>query len=726
MSTRLGFQHLRVHLHNIGSRQFILFYTILSLLLIAGGEAGLPVGGLRAIFVVPLLSFVPGYLTLRIANARVPETLRQILYALGLSLVLLMLWGVVINEILPLIGITDVYSVAPLTISVGALLAGLLVADYLQGNTTPVPMEQLKYIWRPWPLGLLSIPFLAVLGSRVVTRFGDNRLILCVLILIVGVVVAGYAGMIPRQYLPLAIWVIAAALLLHNSVLNHLLAWDAGKELRLARVVVENGTWSPDVGGNWMKNAMLRIVLLHPIYALLSGIDMLWEFKTVAPLLFAFAPVGFFRAYHSIAGERDAFLATVLPMAFFPFFTVLSVNSRTSASLLFLSLFAVVAMDESIQRPLQRALLPLFLFGVVVSHYGIAIIAMLAIPAAFIGNFLFISRRDETAQVNLLLTILFISIVLGWYIFVVYQGGAFNRLAGESYQLITDVQQDLSGSRGGASEAVSPTDSKTTQYATTEYTSNTIEWLQQYFLLIGGLASSGIAGATGGILLGAVLDWINRYTDAVEFDRTQKEYVFLSGGFIGVFGVTFIGVDKLNTARTLMPALLFFAPFCVLVPRFICSRVASAVNITHIKQMGRVVALTLVLVYFILNTGLFGSMTNEYHPNIMIDKDRVIEDGSLAEKNYFWAMHYGTKYKLEADNWVGANTDTMDQVVYLNDRKIMSGMYNCTNVNRQPVKPRGSCDDNPVQDVGQMDKVYVNIGSEVYYNQSYVQTNMTT
>lgn len=726
MSTKLDIQYLRLQLDGISVRRLSLAYGILCLVLIAGGEAGLPIGGLRAVFVVPFISFVPGYLLLRISNAQVPDPLRRLLYSLGLSLTSLMLWGFVVNQTLPLIGITDVYSVAPLTVIMGVLITGLFIADSLRVEDTQTSITQIQYIWQPWPLGLLLLPFLAILGSRMVTRFGDNRLILGVLLLIAVIIVVGYAGKIPKQYLPLAVWVIAAALLLHNSVLNHLLAWDAGKELRLAKLVVENGIWSPGVGGNWMKNAMLRIVLLHPIYSLLSGIDLLWEFKTVSPLLFAFAPVGFFRAYRSIAGRRDAFLAAVLPMAFFPFFTVLSINSRTNAALLFLSLFAVVVMDKSIQQLLQRALMALFLFGVVVSHYGIAIISVLAIPAAVAGNLLLVSRDETKPQVNMILAVLFITLTLAWYIFIVHQGGAFNRLAGESYQLITDVQRDLAGPSGGASEAVSPTDSTTTQYVTTEYTSNTIAWLQSYYLLIGGIASAGIAGATVGILIDKVLLRIKGDTYTTRFERTKKEYIFLSGGFIGVFGITFIGVDKLNTARTLIPALLFFAPFCVLVPRVICTRVANAVNVTQLKQAGRMIALTLVLVYFILNTGLFGSMTNEYHPNIMIDKERVVDDGTLAEKNYFWAMHYGTIHKMDADGWVGSNTESMDQVVYLNDRKILTGMYNCTNVKRQPVKRQGSCDDGPVQDVAQMDRVYVNSGSEVYYNQSYVQTNMTT
>jgi uncharacterized membrane protein len=194
-------------------------------------------------------------------------------------------------------------------------------------------------VWRSWILGLLSVPFVAILGARLVTRFGNNSLILTVLTLLGLIAVAAYVGYLPERFFPLAIWTIAVSLLLHNSVLTHVLAWDAPKELALAANVIYNGVWDPNVivRGESIKNAMLRIVLLHPIYAVLSDLSLLWEFKTVAPILFSLAPVAFYKSYQAVVSRRDAFIAALLPMSFFSFFTVLSWNSRTSGALLFLS-----------------------------------------------------------------------------------------------------------------------------------------------------------------------------------------------------------------------------------------------------------------------------------------------------------------------------------------------------------------------------------------------------
>jgi hypothetical protein len=102
-------------------------------------------------------------------------------------------------------------------------------------------------VWRPWILGLLSVPFVAILGARLVTRFGNNSLILTVLTLLGLIAVAAYVGYLPERFFPLAIWTIAVSLLLHNSVLTHVLAWDAPKELALAANVIYNGVWDPNV-----------------------------------------------------------------------------------------------------------------------------------------------------------------------------------------------------------------------------------------------------------------------------------------------------------------------------------------------------------------------------------------------------------------------------------------------------------------------------------------------
>ncbi|WP_253739117.1 DUF2206 domain-containing protein [Halohasta salina] len=674
---------------------------------------------IRPIIVVPFLSFVPGYLVLRILQIEPRDTVTGLLYAIGLSLCFLMIYGLVLNTVLPRLGVGVVFNQIVLFITMLTGIGGLFIIYITQNDTQRINVTAfVDKVWHPWPLAVLCLPFLSVLGARTVTRFGDNTLILAVLTGLGFLTVAAYIGRLPKKYFPITIWAIAVSLLLHNSVLTHTLAWDVGKELRLATVVIENGVWDPTVGGRWMKNAMLRIVLLHPIYALLADIDLVWEFKTVSPILFSFAPVAFYKSYQTVIDRSDAFLAVMLPMSFYSFFTVLSVNSRTSGALLFLSLTALAVTDRTLTHRKGRVLMLVFLFGLIVSHYATAYLVLFAVGLVLLGNWVLFgaTRTRKYVRTAPTVVILFGLLAFVWYVFIVYDGGAFNRLVVEFYNLSFDLWRDLV--EGGS--VVSAEDSTTAQYATTTYTSNTIRWLKSMNFALGILAAVSIA------VLGLVHLW-QRYQKGVLGDISsdasiaRTEYFLYATAFLGVFGITFVGVDKLSTARTLMPALMFFAPFVILTPRRVLKLLGDHLNRSSLRTAGKALALTFVLTYFVLNVGLYGAVTEEYHPNILIDKERVVEDGSLAEKDYFWAMHYDTIYDIKGAAWLDSRKhgDGNDEAYYrYSSRKVISGLYNCTNLARQPIERQGSCDDEPVRSVDRMDKVYASAGSHVFYNGS--------
>ena len=704
---------------SFSDRELIAFVTGILTIAVVLEMAGLNVGAFRSIPAVIALSVFPGYLIIELFQLSIGTRSKKLLYAIGLSMISLMIYGFSLNQTLTFLGVEAVFTEQRILIAVLLLIGGLLAANKWRNQPRTLTLTSIQYFWHPWPLALLSLPFLSVLGARIVTRFGESIPILVVLTLLAVVVLIGYFDRMPRRYFPLAVYVIALSILLHNSVLNHVLAWDAGRELRLANLVIENGIWDPSVGGRWMKNSMLRIVMLHPIYTLVSGIELLWEFKIVHPVLYAFAPVALFKSYQSVFGEREALLAILLAVSYFPFFTVTSVNTRTGGAILFLSLFTLCTVDSPISRVTQRFLAVCFLFGIIVSHYGVAFITMLAIPMAVIGGIVLFDRINlaQRRRVNILTFTFFITVLLTWYIFVVYLGAAFDDFANESFQLLSDVQQDLSQSSSGSQPVVSQEESKTTQYATRQYTSNTIKWLQDYYLLIGGLAGAAIALLGLEKLWHRITHWRN--TRVQEKIISQSEYLFLAAGHLAVFGITFVGVERLNTARTLLPALVLFAPFVIWIPVIGSKRLADTVGMKQLHSVGRIIAVVIVIGFFALNVGITGSLSGEYHPNIMIDKGRVIDDGSVAEKNYFWAMHYRTVFDPPSQQFVATVPGNESAYNRLGSRKVISKMYNCTNIKRQPVTPQGSCDAEPSQPVQKMDKVYTNSGSVVYYNQSY-------
>jgi uncharacterized membrane protein len=208
---------------------------------VAVDAAGIELWLLRTVVVVPFLTFVPGYLILRIVGLHPRDLTTGLLYAVGTSLVFLMFYAFVLNAFLPLVGIEAVFTEWTLLAAILGAVGGLYFVYDRRVDPIELPVRRVTGVWNPWVFGLVSIPFVAVLGARTVTRFGNNGILLGLFVVVGALAVAAYLDVLPKRLFPLAIFAIAAALLLHNSVLNHALAWDAGKEHRLATIVVQNG-----------------------------------------------------------------------------------------------------------------------------------------------------------------------------------------------------------------------------------------------------------------------------------------------------------------------------------------------------------------------------------------------------------------------------------------------------------------------------------------------------
>jgi hypothetical protein len=344
-------------------------------------------------------------------------------------------------------------------------------------------------------------------------------------------------------------------------------------------------------------------------------------------------------------------------------------------------------------------------------------IALAAMLMMLVGHRVLLGPRnaENAARTRTTFVILIGLLTLAWYIFIIYQAGAFARLVSFSYGFFGDLLRDLLGQ----SQVVSGEESTTAQYVQRRYTSDTIRWLKRLYFVLGGAAA-----------LGTTVELLQRLWDRYvrgsfgmssgDVDLAQTEYLLYATAFLGVFGLTFIGVDKLSTARTLMPALLFFSPFVLLGPKQLGSRIMGLVDIdmAGLKWAAKGLLICFVLVFFVLNVGLYGSLANEYHPNIMIDKERVTESGTLPEKVYFWDMHSEMIYDRHTQSWMTRHDATEEGYHYLDSSRIISGMYNCTNVPRQPLSRQGSCDSGPAFDIEKSEGIYMTDGTAVFHDES--------
>ena len=613
----------------------VIALQVLVLAVVGLERLGLPLPIVRPAVTVVYLTLVPGYLLLRLWGVTDESRIETVLYSVGLSLVSLMVVGVVANFVLRWIGVERPLSELPVVLSIAAfvcVLTGLYSNRVDEDEWLTVDTHQLT---SPVVLGLTLLPIVGIYGGLILTRFGNNYLLIALYAVLLAIPVFVVMGRLPDRLLPYVIWTVALALLLQNTLSGHFMAWgDSPKEARLALDVLRDGYWSPALAPNYgNKYTMLRIVILHSIYALFTDLKFVWEFKLVHPLIFSLTPVALYHAYEQYVGKRTAFLSTYLFVSLFSFFIVLSRNTRTATALLFLSLFLLLVATTG-EEPNRRKLLAIpFVAGVIVSHYGVSYMFMLmlglVVPVRWVLERLSSANRTNAPLTSSTSVGLYGLMLFLWYVYFSPGSKTFAELIGTARSFVTRLTSE--------GTALSST-SASTHYLTSTFTSTTLDFLKLYNVLVGGVIVFGLALVCLR-LLG------NR---DVEFDA---EYIAYASVALVVFGITFLPIERFNTARTYPTTLLFYAPFFVLGVKQPLETVGRYVGRIGSVDPHRIATLALV-VFFALNVGLVSAaVTNEYSTNALVEKDRIVEGGSPSAKNYFYKQ-YPTIYGVTGTKWL--------------------------------------------------------------------------
>jgi len=605
-------------------------------------SAGIEIPVVRGLLSFIYLTFIPGYLLFRLIGAKPRSYAETVVYVVGLSLVSLMGFGLIINFALPTVGIVEPISELPLVASVTCITLVLTAAYYNFVDEEGLVWVDLRALseYRVEVLSLSLLPLLAVYGALLLTRYSNNVLLLVLYSVIAIMPILALSGLLPRRLFSFAVWVVAVSLLLQNTLTGAYLAWgDQGTEVNLIRNVLQAGYWDPAregiLSGKW---TMLRIVILHPIYTLYTDFQIVWVYKIVQPVLFSLAPVALYRAYRNVVNEKAAFVSVYLFISLFSFFVVLSRNTRTATAILFMSIFALLLAEKRLSPGRKRMLALLTVLGVVVSHYGAAYM-FFAGMIAVVPVVLILDRVTKGVNKNITTSsfaAFYVSATLGWYIFSSTDSGTYRLLITFGDDFVNTLASEYLANPRGTSASV--------RQATADFNSVIIDILQFYNIAIGGI-----------IVLGVALTYVGLVSDRVNFD-VDEEYLAYATVFLMMFAITFLPVARFNTARTYPITMLFFAPFFVVGIRETVGllRGQDLVSPAALRQ----VAAVIVIGYLVLNIGLVSALVvGEYSPNALVEKDRITEEGTPYEKQYFYKQ-YPTSYDVESSVWLRTNGGT--------------------------------------------------------------------
>ncbi|MEM2293278.1 MAG: DUF2206 domain-containing protein [Nitrososphaerota archaeon] len=424
------------------------FFIILSLHFIAFLVILFDIPVARQVTGFIYFTFIIGFVIIRLLKLKLDSNLEIILFSAGLSVAFLMFVGLLINELGPLLGLTQPLSFVPLMI--GLNIPMFLCEALIYSKKASLNLSNSKFGKRLLSfLPLLILPVVSITGAIQVGINGNNFILLCMitiisLLFIMGVTLQKYFH--PTFY-PMCIFMIAIALLYHATFIsNHLITFgsDICGEYFTFKTTENGARWiseNPYLGGSWKSfgrlNSMLSITILPTIYSTLLNIDSAWMFKILFPLIFALVPLGLFQIWQKNFGSRGAFISAFFFMALSTFYTeMLGLNRQMTGELFFVLLLLIIS-NRKMSKINKILCFAFFSFALIISHYALAVIFLFLISFAFA---LLLVLKRPSRNITATMVALFSVIMFIWYIYTSKSTifNAFLEIGDNIYQQLDD------------------------------------------------------------------------------------------------------------------------------------------------------------------------------------------------------------------------------------------------------------------------------------------------
>lgn len=650
--------------YNIRLESVVLALTIIFVVLLRLDLTGQGIPVLRPVVGILLFAALPGAVLLRVVGVNPEDTRVWLLYSVGVSLVMLMAIGLILNLLLPFVGVDR--PLAPIPLAAPYVIGFSIFAGWglSTGNVSPIK------IWLPTRLEKLRFAqmvaiLLPILSIFAITTLNVGRIklpMIAFLILISIIPVVVVAGFVRTVDLPGLVLGISLAILWHKSLWTE----DLFGGHASAVSIFDAGYW-PVSGETLLVNAILM-----PALSRLLGIEILTQVKVVMPVLIALIPLALFVVFERYTTSKAAFLGAALFMFAHPFYFQYPSTPRASFPVLFLSLIGVVIADVQTARIHRRGLSVLFGAGVVVSHYGTSYYVLFATVGAVVALYLMkiintnlhagsddhkpsgVSTSEQRRFTQLLYNghrssvfsgsyVVFYSVaVLGWYLYV--DGGSkFDILASQIIQAF--VSLFIEGGGQGS----------TTERVVTDYGSQSIRLSKYLYFTLALLIGIGI--------LVSIVRWFINDGESMFSD----EHLTMSVLLLALFGAAAAVSGAWGGGRPLMIVLSFCAIYplvvliqCVNAVRWTDRRASksirghSPVTIRGAKNGAMLAFAVLLTSLFVINAGVISAVAfGGNAPSSVLDSDPEIRDANFDIQTHAWfADHRNEQYQVYGDNTV--------------------------------------------------------------------------
>ena len=623
--------------------------------LIALGKLGLKIPILRQVIGFIYLTFIPGFLILRLLRINSENPIITLLYSVGLSFSFLMFLGAFINFLYPLLGTSRPISENSLIITISIVVPLLCLTCYFRDKNYSASFSICTNLaFSTSVLALLLLPFLAIFGTYLLNFYDNNILLLILPPVISGVLELVVFNKLPREVYPLAIWTVAITLLFYSTLISQYILWgDFSYQYYIIESVIANGFWNAATPGD--VNAMLSIVMLSPIFSIVSDINSMWLFKIVLPLWLSLIPVGLYEAYKRQTNTEFAFLSSFLLISAFPFFTWVSRNLQQGIAELFLMLLIVLMIDRNIARTQKTILAVIFAFSLITAHYAISYIFMLSLIFALFMLFLLRKQiRDQQFShrsaiiVTPTFVTLYIVLALSWYMYIT---------SGSTFQEFILIGSNVMNS---ITEFLNPEFSSGVYLFTRELPLS-VEISRILYLLIIFFSAIGL------------LNLLRRHKVTKKF---SIEYATLSIAFFGFLSATILPITSLDVTRVYHITSILLAPFSIIGG---ISSIKVLSKLFH-KTLGNLqspkVLSILLIIFLLFNTGWISEVVikDYYLPAPWISKERILKDDILlyetVESKIYLCWYYISEYDVISTKWLSKYRDSTQKIYFTDVRSL--------------------------------------------------------
>ncbi|WP_162562488.1 DUF2206 domain-containing protein [Salinigranum rubrum] len=424
------------------------------------------------------------------------------------------------------------------------------------------------------------------------------------------------------------VWIASIAILLNmNLVSSYIWGWDIHRELFISNEVLRQSYWNYQYQFN--INTMLTYAVLAPTLELVLGLDIVWVFKLVYPVLFSLVPVGIY--YVSKGVFKDATVATLAPFVFIFYYGFFkNMPHKHYIAEIFIVTLLVVAFEERMRTTWKRPLLLLVAAGMIASHYGSAILVFGILTLVGIASVVVPFRGTRT--VNYVFNLWFLSIVgimLTYWYLQIGDGIMANYIVARGVMTAQSIPEFLTSppTRSGAG------------YVTKGR--STLLW-QIYkvssILLVGaiglGVAATSIRAAKEQLLR------VRKSSDArpVPLSNISAPYAMLGVLAFGLTGSSVILTFGMGFDRIFQLMLVFLSPFFVVGVKLLIDTVAylTSVRPGRIKSALAVSTALYLGLYLTVSSGAAFVIVGEPAPPYSIN---------ITEENQEWRVYSDSETK---------------------------------------------------------------------------------